>query len=515
MSKRNPGIVIWIVALACMACLLLPVQTASTPDTQAIYTSAAETEKARSTLSAGETAVAQLTQIVQRPSPTPTSTALPPTPTNTPPPSATPLPSVPPSPTSIPTATLPPVPCDQVQFLQDVTILPGTTLPAGSSFVKTWRVQNIGSCAWTTDYAVVFVSGDPMGNISLFPLPSTVAPGQTIDIAISLTAPRIPGVYLGNWMLRNPQGTVFGYGPGGSLPLQVQVTVIQAVVLSDYAYDYALNYCVASWTSGAGQLGCQGDSQDQAGSVILMSGMATEAGQTSQMGLWVRPNVKKNGWIRGRYPAYRVSVGDRFQAEVGCMSGSSGCDVNFFLEYRASDGTTGQLGVWRETYDGFMTPIDLDISALAGLTVQFTLGVANNGNQQRANAIWLAPHIQNLTPRTGLVLLWSREVSRTGSCEELRIYITGPNSGEAQAYSCSPGNTFLGRITLDSNSLFQIQSWVRQFRSFDGETYDASPEQPVITYVSFYGQGRSDTSDTEIHDISNFAGNLFAQITSR
>ena len=38
----------------------------------------------------------------------------------------------------------------------------------------------------------------------------TVAPGQTYDFSVNLTAPTTPGVYQGFWQMRNPAGTPFG-----------------------------------------------------------------------------------------------------------------------------------------------------------------------------------------------------------------------------------------------------------------------------------------------------------------
>ena len=49
--------------------------------------------------------------------------------------------------------------CDMAQFVADVTIPDGTTLAPGATFAKTWRLKNIGSCTWTTSYAVVFTGG--------------------------------------------------------------------------------------------------------------------------------------------------------------------------------------------------------------------------------------------------------------------------------------------------------------------------------------------------------------------
>ena len=122
---------------------------------------------------------------------------------------------VPATATPIP-ATNTPVPtavsyCDWATFLRDVTIPDGTRLSAGEVFTKTWRLQNRGTCTWTPDYDVVFYSGAQMSSTSM-QIPGYVAPGQSVDVAVTFTAPSAPGHYVGYWMLRNSSGKLFGTG---------------------------------------------------------------------------------------------------------------------------------------------------------------------------------------------------------------------------------------------------------------------------------------------------------------
>src|SRR5262245_14395652 len=82
----------------------------------------------------------------------PTSTSVPAT--------ATPIPA---TNTPLPTATTVSY-CDWVTFVKDITIPDGTKFLAGETFTKTWRLQNRGTCTWTSDYMLVFTSGDSMGS---------------------------------------------------------------------------------------------------------------------------------------------------------------------------------------------------------------------------------------------------------------------------------------------------------------------------------------------------------------
>lgn len=136
-----------------------------------------------------------------------------------------------PSPTPTTEATLPPITteppsaCDRAEFIANITIPNGTILQPGASFKKTWRVQNVGSCDWTTAYQFVFVSGEQMSAPSTVQFPSSVAVGQTIDISLDMVAPMTPGSYQGTWMFRNASGSPFGTGPGANQPLSVDIVV--------------------------------------------------------------------------------------------------------------------------------------------------------------------------------------------------------------------------------------------------------------------------------------------------
>jgi hypothetical protein len=107
----------------------------------------------------------------------------------------------------------------------DVTIPDDTVLQPDQSFTKTWRLQNSGTCTWTTDYAVAFFSGDQMDAPASVTLAGDVAPGQSVDIDVDMVAPGKAGKYQGNWKLRNASNVLFGIGPGGAAPFWVRVVV--------------------------------------------------------------------------------------------------------------------------------------------------------------------------------------------------------------------------------------------------------------------------------------------------
>ncbi len=143
-----------------------------------------------------------------------------------------PLPASPtPSPTAAatptPASTPTPVACDRVAagLPLDVTIPDDTVLEPGTPFTKVWRVRNLGTCTWTREYALVWVSGPRLAEVTRVPLAYEVPPQATVDIEVPMRAPREGGVYQSNWMLSNDQGHRFGLGPAGDQPLWVRIWV--------------------------------------------------------------------------------------------------------------------------------------------------------------------------------------------------------------------------------------------------------------------------------------------------
>jgi hypothetical protein len=126
------------------------------------------------------------------------------------------------------TSTTSNTPCDQAApgIPIDVTIPDGTEMQPGQAFTKIWRLQNVGTCTWTKDYALVWFSGDKMGAPSSVPLNGNISPGQTVDLSVDMVAPEKPGTYRGNWKLRNDSGVLFGIGPSGGSAFWVEIEVL-------------------------------------------------------------------------------------------------------------------------------------------------------------------------------------------------------------------------------------------------------------------------------------------------
>ncbi len=100
-------------------------------------------------------------------------------------------------------------PQPNISYIADVTIPDDTRFTGGTTFTKTWRVQNSGNVIWSAGYKLVFVKGEPMTATREQAVPKVV-PGQEAEISIELTAPVTPGLYFSDWQLRDEQGNLFG-----------------------------------------------------------------------------------------------------------------------------------------------------------------------------------------------------------------------------------------------------------------------------------------------------------------
>ncbi|RMF46184.1 MAG: hypothetical protein D6755_06955 [Anaerolineae bacterium] len=145
-----------------------------------------------------------------------------------PPPTATPRPAGTATATALPATPTPTTQCDQAAPGNpiDVTIPDDSEMYPGQTFVKTWRLVNTGTCTWTPDYTAVWFSGEQMGEEVSVALPGNVAPGESVDISVQMTAPQQPGTYQSNWKLRNAAGVLFGLGPGDGLFFYVRIKVV-------------------------------------------------------------------------------------------------------------------------------------------------------------------------------------------------------------------------------------------------------------------------------------------------
>ena len=363
-------ILIMIVQMACSAAV-----PAGTPDTAAtlngLYTAAAQTSTA-----AALTPFTTQAVVTQTPGlPLPTASPIQPVATSTP--------------FVLPTSG-PVVRCDAAAFVKDVTIADGSVISRGASFTKTWRLQNVGTCAWTPAYALVFVSGDSMSGPTAVGLGGTVQPGQSIDLSATMIAPSSDGHFRGYWKLRNASYALFGIGTQADTAFWVDIYVRGP---SFAAYDFVSHYCEADWENNNTLLPCPGVEGDDNGFVIRVDLPKLENGDRADgAALLTIPKNSRNGLISGTYPALTVQNGDHFKSLVSCAYHDDLCNVIFKLEFK-SGGQVTTLGTWNEVYEGKYFSVDVDLSSLAGKTGKFILTVLANGSARDDEALWVQPRI--------------------------------------------------------------------------------------------------------------------------
>jgi hypothetical protein len=362
-----------------------------------IYTAAAQT------LTAQQTQAAEGTPIVL-PSPTTGEAAATPTspvvilPSNTPlPPTNTPLPTNTPVP---PTATPIPIPCDRGQFVKDLSVPDNTEIAAGTTFVKTWRIKNNGSCTWTSGYALVFYNGDAMSGPASAPITNgTVPPDSTIDISVTLIAPTTTGTYKGNWRLRNSGGALFGIGENADQSFYVQIKSVAPtptpLPTSSYtlSHDFIAKGPNAAWRNATTNLPWGDPDDDSPGLAVNVANVKMEDGSTYGSLLATYPQKITDGMILGLYPAYTIQTNDHLRTKIGlrydCGSGS----VKFQIRYIEGQSEV-TVGEWLENCDGSLTSLDINLANFVGHSLQFELVVLANGSPSSDQALWVAPRIE-------------------------------------------------------------------------------------------------------------------------
>ena len=396
-------IIICIFALSLTACNL-PSNATPTP-AHAINTAVAQTVIAQLT----QDTTGQATPVAQTPviQPSPTSVLV--QPTN--PPQAQPSPTpIRPTATAIvlptntpipPTATPIPVPCDRAHFEEDVTFPDGNDVPAGSSFIKTWRLKNTGACTWNSSYSLVFQKGEsmlPSGSPAAYQLTTgVIAPGQTIDVSVTLKAPDKPGTYQGFWLLRNGAGVLFGIGDNAEKSFWVKVDVIDAATPTPNAavqFDFIAKGPSAEWHNASSILPWGDPNDDTPGVAVSVENVKLNNDKTYAKVLATYPQRVNDGQVWGIFPGYTVQDKDRFRTLLGFRSSCGEANVKFQLKYR--DGNNEVIvGEWLKSCDNKALDIDLDLSSLKGKTLQFILLVSTNGSPNDDRAIWVAPRIEH------------------------------------------------------------------------------------------------------------------------
>jgi hypothetical protein len=360
-----------LVSVLLGACITIQTEPTSTPDTgqDIMSTSLASTVSALSTqlasISAEQTATAAAPTATQQPTATlkPSATA------------------------AAPTATLKPIittasgVCNKASFVADITIPDEMNLPPQSPFRKTWLVKNTGTCVWTSDYSLVYFSGDTMGAPVSKPLVSNpVLPGENALISVDLIAPSASSTddykkYFTYFKIKSPDGETFGVGEDGQRALYAMIRLAKT-------YYFVDDICSAAWSNSSGLIYCPPAKDLKTGYGVVVNKPQYENGiMGGEPALEMSPEAVADGEIVARFNPVHIIDGGRLKVLVSCVYGASGCNVTMGIKYSVDGGPDQVLHEWNKYYDGmtdFQT-IKLSDFGLTGRNVAFTFYVKSKG----------------------------------------------------------------------------------------------------------------------------------------
>jgi hypothetical protein len=160
---------------------------------------------------------------------------------------------------SLATSTLIPLPtsagsteCNKVMFLTDETVPDNTVFKPETKFVKTWKIQNNGTCTWTTLYSAFAFSNDPASppitGEADTNMKASITPGGTVLISVNLVAPKEEGTYIQYWKMQDADGKPFGIGGPNGAGWYVQIKVSKTGVVTPTSLTSTIAYAAPNYT---------------------------------------------------------------------------------------------------------------------------------------------------------------------------------------------------------------------------------------------------------------------------
>ncbi len=210
---------------------------------------------------------------------------------------------------------------DSASFVEDVTVPDNTNFNHGDVIHKVWRVKNSGSCAWNSQYTLVFASGNQMDAPDSTPL-STTKPGDTLDIAIDMVAPAEDGTYRGDFEIQNPSGD--------AMPIDQAKTLWVAITVGNAAGSSGTSTSDPSSTSTPSS-GSETGSASSPGPVTSTCAFTVNQSNVNDVVTAVNAYRAKNG-----IPPYNVNA----QLTQAAQSYSEDMACNHLFVHTGSNGST-------------------------------------------------------------------------------------------------------------------------------------------------------------------------------
>jgi hypothetical protein len=167
--------------------------------------------------------------------------------------------------------------------------------------------------------------------------------------------------------------------------------------------DFVALVCNAKWANGARAIPCPGNLNDVPQGYIASTSSAIAEGQipVNAPALIALPGQggTYGAGLFGRYPSLKIQPGDTFKAMLACLDPYR-CSVDFSLEYYDVAGKyhPEMNWSWKHAFGGGPFPVEVDLSSLAGQTVDLTLVVRDSGDPQNAWVLWMYPVVTRNSP---------------------------------------------------------------------------------------------------------------------
>jgi uncharacterized protein YkwD len=225
--------------------------------------------------------------------------------------------------TAQPVVTNPPGCTDSASFVADVTVPDNTNFNHGDVIHKVWRVRNSGTCAWNSQYTLVFATGDQMDAPDSTPLNAT-QPGDTLDIAVDMKAPSEDGSYRADFEINNPAGVAIPIDQAKTL--WAAVTVGAATAGSSGTSTSVAGSGFIPNTGGSGTTSATGP-----GLITSTCAFTTDASRVSDVITAINAYRAQNG-----IAPYNVNA----QLTLAAQSHSEDMACNNLFVHTGSDGST-------------------------------------------------------------------------------------------------------------------------------------------------------------------------------
>lgn len=157
----------------------------------------------------------------------------------------------------LPATIVPPLPTPGMKLVSE-TFPDNAVIPGGTTFSKSWTLQNTGSTIWNSAYCLRPVSGEVLGSGQTC-VQGTVAPGNTYPFVVSMKAPpgkEAEGTYRQNWTLSAANAVIgqvwvqikvpVGKGKGGAVKVVEPFAMPESVRVNSEVWQGTLNLSAAA-----------------------------------------------------------------------------------------------------------------------------------------------------------------------------------------------------------------------------------------------------------------------------